>query len=101
MSKHDPHPFEWSSSGVKGTFWNPWKDISLELHSFPLLVYYGVGKATNVFFWGDQWVGFDHPTLSFLVLYHCLLLEIVWFKIFDFVEEFNFFLVWLRSCVDR
>lgn len=35
VSKHDTYPFNWVVKGIKGTHWNPWKDVALELPSFP------------------------------------------------------------------
>ncbi|TYK06495.1 ACT11D09.5 [Cucumis melo var. makuwa] len=46
VSKHGSHPFEWITRGVKGTFRNPWKDISIELPTFSrfVLVAWGMGN---------------------------------------------------------
>ena len=37
VSKHDSHPFEWITRGIKGSFRNPWKIISFELPTFSRL----------------------------------------------------------------
>ena len=57
VSKHGPHPFEWTTLGVNSTFRNPWKDISFELPSFSQFSCCFVGDGKDNYFWEDQWVG--------------------------------------------
>lgn len=71
VSKHAPHPFEWLTKGIKGTYRNQWKDISKELRAFVLWVRCGVGDGKATYFWEDHWGGRDlsmgcFPVVSFV-----------------------------------
>ncbi|TYK22164.1 peptidyl-prolyl cis-trans isomerase CYP23 isoform X1 [Cucumis melo var. makuwa] len=48
LSKHGSLPFEWITRGVKGTFRNPWKDISIELPTFSQFVSCFIGDEPLV-----------------------------------------------------
>ena len=70
VSKHGPHPFEWTTLGVKGTFHNPGKDITFKLPSFSRFSCCFVGDGKYTYFWKDQWVRENSLYLIFLHLYH-------------------------------
>ena len=56
--------------GVKGTFQNPWKDISFELPTFSRFTRCLAGNGKDTYFWEDQWVGKNSLCSLFPHLYH-------------------------------
>lgn len=58
--KHGPHPFDWILGRMKGTFRNPWKEISSNLSSFFELIRYVVGDGFGTYIQENRWLG-DRP----------------------------------------
>ena len=74
---------------VKGTYWNPWKNIFLELSSFTHLVHCVVGKVRKRTFEEDLLVGYSLFCFGFPRSYHL-----------SFSQPFIYdFLVWSGNSV--
>ena len=83
VRKHDFNPFQWLSTGVKGTFQNPWKHFVWA--TFLLPFWWGVGWGEHTFWRVNRW----KPLFT---MFHCF------YHLSSFKHCFiSNFLVWLGS----
>ena len=94
VSKYRPHPFDWSSKGLKGTSRNPWKAISSKFLLILVLFIMRLGMGGTLTL-GREWLRKKLLYSLYPHLYHFPLLKIILFVRSSMVQTCCLIIPWV------